>query len=104
MTIDKNIRVRQLLELRPAARELLTWYGVGLDSHALRMTLGQLCRSEGLDVDDALAEINDDYDDEEDDDDDDDDDDLGDDGYVADDDDYEDEDEDEDDYEDEDEF
>jgi len=104
MTIDKNIRVRQLLELRPAARELLTWYGVGLDSHALRMTLGQLCRAEGLDVDDALAEINDDYDDDDDDEDDDDDDDLGDDGYVADDDDFEDEDEDEDDYEDEDEF
>lgn len=103
MTIDKNIRVRQLLELRPAARELLTWYGVGLDSHALRMTLGQLCRAEGLDVDDALAEINDDYDDDDDDDDEEeDDDDLGDDGYVDDDDDFEDEDED--DYEDEDEF
>ncbi len=96
MTIDKNIRVRQLLELRPAARELLTWYGVGLDSHALRMTLGQLCRAEGLDVDDALAESDDDEEE--------DDDDLGDDGYVDDDDDFEDEDEDEDDYEDEDEF
>lgn len=72
MTIDRHIRVRDLLDRRPSARELLTWYGVGLDSHALGMTLGELCRTEGLDLDDTLAELDEDYDDDEDDDDDDD--------------------------------
>ena len=43
--------------MHPGARELLTWYGVGIDAQALRMTFGQLCRMEGLDVEDALAEL-----------------------------------------------
>jgi ABC-type Zn2+ transport system substrate-binding protein/surface adhesin len=96
MTIDRTIRVRDLLDLRPSARELLTWYGVGLDAHAMRMTLEQLCRAEGLDVDDALAEINDDYDEDEDEDDDDDFEDPDEHDDLYDDEDYDDEDEDED--------
>ena len=69
MTVHRRINVGDLLEMHPGAHELFSWYGVALDSHTRRMTLEQLCKMEGLDVEDTLAELE--TDDEDDDDDDD---------------------------------
>ena len=61
MSITARMRVSTLLEQHPDAEEVFETYGIEIDSHALRMTLDELCREEAINYwelksDIALAE------------------------------------------------
>lgn len=46
-----------VLDTYPDTEEVLLDYGIPLDEVDLEQTLGQLCRAEGLDVHEIMAEI-----------------------------------------------
>ena len=57
MRIRAKTRVAALVDAFPEVETLLKWYDIELDDEELVMSLGELCASYELDLDDLLVEI-----------------------------------------------
>jgi len=55
--MDRNTVIAELLSELPQVTDTLGSYGIRVDDRSLHATLGEVCRSLDIEVDDVLADI-----------------------------------------------